>query len=398
MKKRLAKDFIASTITYLFSSFGVIILLLIFIFIFSNGAKKISINLLTGNYYSDSYTLKYLEEANSIFTYQEKEDEYFSKKWGVAFKDSINIDGENVVIISYIDSNSPLNNMINLKDDSYFSVSINQIINKGVLESSDSLITVVKKDSAKVVCNKFDNAIKINNLTVQTSGGGIRSSFITTLILIVITIIIALPIGICASIYLSMYAKKNRFTYILETMIDMVGGIPSIIFGLVGVIIFIPMMNKIILSDGFSIMAGSLTLSIMLLPTIIKTTKESIDNIPNDLTLASLALGASKTQTIFKIVLPNAISGILTSTILSISKIIGESAGLIFVLGTQVSDSVSLNKGGTTLATHIWNLLSGESPNYELACSIAIIILIIVLILNILVKIIGKKLNRFERI
>lgn len=398
MKKRLAKDFIASTITYLFSSFGVIILLLIFIFIFSNGAKKISINLLTGNYYSDSYTLKYLEEANSIFTYQEKEDEYFSKKWGVAFKDSINIDGENVVIISYIDSNSPLNNMINLKDDSYFSVSINQIINKGVLESSDSLITVVKKDSAKVVCNKFDNAIKINNLTVQTSGGGIRSSLITTLILIVITIIIALPIGICASIYLSMYAKKNRFTYILETMIDMVGGIPSIIFGLVGVIIFIPMMNKIILSDGFSIMAGSLTLSIMLLPTIIKTTKESIDNIPNDLTLASLALGASKTQTIFKIVLPNAISGILTSTILSISKIIGESAGLIFVLGTQVSDSVSLNKGGTTLATHIWNLLSGESPNYELACSIAIIILIIVLILNILVKIIGKKLNRFERI
>ncbi len=398
MKKRLAKDFIASTITYLFSSFGVIILLLIFIFIFSNGAKKISINLLTGNYYSDSYILKYLEEANSIFTYQEKEDEYFSKKWGVAFKDSINIDGENVVIISYIDSNSPLNNMINLKDDSYFSVSINQIINKGVLESSDSLITVVKKDSAKVVCNKFDNAIKINNLTVQTSGGGIRSSFITTLILIVITIIIALPIGICASIYLSMYAKKNRFTYILETMIDMVGGIPSIIFGLVGVIIFIPMMNKIILSDGFSIMAGSLTLSIMLLPTIIKTTKESIDNIPNDLTLASLALGASKTQTIFKIVLPNAISGILTSTILSISKIIGESAGLIFVLGTQVSDSVSLNKGGTTLATHIWNLLSGESPNYELACSIAIIILIIVLILNILVKIIGKKLNRFERI
>lgn len=398
MKKRLAKDFIASGITYLFSSFGVIILLLIFIFIFSNGAKKISINLLTGNYYSDSYTLKYLEEPSYIFVYQEKEDEYFSKKWGIAFKDSKNIEGEDVVVISYIDSNSPLNNMINLKDNSYYSVSINQIINKGVLEGYDSLITVVKKDSAKVVCNKFDNAIKINNLTIQSSGGGIRASLITTLILIVITIIIALPIGICASIYLSMYAKKNRFTYILEAMIDMVGGIPSIIFGLVGVIIFIPMMNKIILSDGFSIMAGCLTLAIMLLPTIIKTTKESIDSIPKDLTLASLALGASKTQTIFKIVLPNAISGILTSTILSISKIIGESAGLIFVLGTQVSDSVSLNKGGTTLATHIWNLLSGENPNYELACSIAIIILIIVLILNILVKIIGKKLNRFERI
>ena len=144
-------------------------------------------------------------------------------------------------------------------------------------------------------------------------------------------------------------------------------------------------------------MAGSLTLSIMLLPVIIKTTKEAIDVIPRNLTQASLALGASKAQTIFKIILPNALSGILTATLLCVGRIIGESAALIFVIGSQVKDNISINSGATTLATHIWNLLGGENPNYELACAISIVILIIVLILNILVKIIGKKLNKFER-
>ena len=179
-------------------------------------------------------------------------------------------------------------------------------------------------------------------------------------------------------------------------MIDMTGGVPSIIFGLVGVIVFIPTLNSLIKSDGVSLMAGALTMSIMLLPVIIKTTKEAIDVIPKSLSQASLALGATQTQTTFKIILPNAIPGILTSTLLCIGRIIGESAALIFVVGSQVSDSVSVNKGATTLATHIWNLLGGENPNYELACSISIVILMMVLLLNIIVKIIGKKLNKFS--
>ena len=214
--------------------------------------------------------------------------------------------------------------------------------------------------------------------------------------MILITLAIALPIGICAAIYLSVYTKKNKLTSILESMIDMTGGVPSIIFGLVGVIVFIPALNGLIKSDGVSLMAGALTMSIMLLPVIIKTTKEAIDVIPKSLSQASLALGATQTQTTFKIILPNAISGILTSTLLCIGRIIGESAALIFVVGSQVSDSVSVNKGATTLATHIWNLLGGENPNYELACSISIVILMMVLWLNIIVKIIGKKLNKFS--
>lgn len=399
MKKRMFKDGLLNGLTYLFSSFGVLILVLIFVFIFSNGASSISFDLLKGDYYSESYTLKYLDEHQDKFEYECKNGESFSKVWGVAFIDTTNLEGEEVVAISYVDTNSPLNNMIDVGSNHYVSVEVGQFINKGVLVGeNDSLLTIVSKDDANDVAKKFDKAISITNLSLSTDGGGIRGSLIATFILILITLLISLPIGICAAIYLSVYAKKNKFTDILESMIDMTGGVPSIIFGLVGVIIFIPILNNLIASDGVSLMAGALTLSIMLLPVIIKTTKEAIDVIPKSLSQASLALGASQTQTTFKIILPNAIPGILTSTLLCIGRIIGESAALIFVVGSQVQDSVSANKGATTLATHIWNLLGGENPNYKLACAISIVILTMVLILNIIVKIIGKKLNKFERV
>lgn len=397
MKSRKIKDILLNSLTYLFSSFGVLILVLIFVFIFSNGAKSISFDLLKGDYYSESYTLKYDKINDQEFEYEQKDNEYFSNKWGVAFKDSTNLEGEDVVIISYVDNHSPLTNMVNMSNNQYISIEVNQQITKAILVgNNDTVVTVLSKDNAENVAKKFDKAISITNLSLETDGGGIRGSLVATFILILITLAIALPIGICAAIYLSVYAKKNRLTNILESMIDMTGGVPSIIFGLVGVIVFIPTLNSLIKSDGVSLMAGALTMSIMLLPVIIKTTKEAIDVIPKSLSQASLALGATQTQTTFKIILPNAISGILTSTLLCIGRIIGESAALIFVVGSQVSDSVSVNKGATTLATHIWNLLGGENPNYELACSISIVILMMVLLLNIIVKIIGKKLNKFS--
>lgn len=397
MRSRKIKDILLNSLTYLFSSFGVLILVLIFVFIFSNGAKSISFDLLKGDYYSESYTLKYDKINDQTFEYEQNDNEYFSKKWGVAFKDSTNLEGEDVVIVSYVDSHSPLTNMINMSNNQYISVEVNQQITKAILVgNNDTVVTVLAKDNAENVAKKFDKAISITNLSLETDGGGIRGSLIATFILILITLAIALPIGICAAIYLSVYAKKNRLTNTLESMIDMTGGVPSIIFGLVGVIVFIPTLNGLIKSDGVSLMAGALTMSIMLLPVIIKTTKEAIDVIPKSLSQASLALGATQTQTTFKIILPNAIPGILTSTLLCIGRIIGESAALIFVVGSQVSDSVSVNKGATTLATHIWNLLGGENPNYELACSISIVILMMVLLLNIIVKIIGKKLNKFS--
>lgn len=399
MKKRTIKDKILNTITYIFSSFGVLILILIFVYIFSNGIKLLSFNLLKDDYYSKSYTVKYLEDYHGNFMYNSKENEYFSSNWGIAFIDTTSTEGNKVVKISYIDEYSPLNNMIDASNNQYISLKKGQVINKGVLVGSgDEIITIGSKDTAKMIASKFNNAIKFTNLSISIGGGGIRGSLIATILLIVITLIIAIPIGSCAAIYLSIYAKKNKFTTTLETMIDMIGGIPSIIFGLVGVIVFIPTLNKIIKSDGASLMAGALTLAIMLLPIIIKTTSESINTIPKSLQEASLALGASQTQTTFKIILPNAIPGILTSILLCIGRIIGESAALIFVTGSQIMDKISIKSKGTTLSTHIWNLLGGENPNYNLACTISIVILTVVLVLNIIVKLVGKKLNKFERI
>ena len=233
-------------------------------------------------------------------------------------------------------------------------------------------------------------------MQLTTSGGGIRGSLITTFILIGLTLIIALPIGIGGAIYLSEYAKNNKFTAIIRTMIDMSSGIPSVVFGLVGIVIFIPFMNATIGSNGTSIAAGALTMAIMLLPIIIRTTEESIRAIPQSYRHASLALGASKTQTIFKVVIPNAIGGILTSTLLSIGRIIGESAALIYVMGTAIKDDVFINKNSTSLAVHMWSIMAGDNPNYAQASAIAIIILFIVLLLNILVKVIVKKFNKFE--
>ena len=242
----------------------------------------------------------------------------------------------------------------------------------------------------------LDFGSEIIELYYLDMGGGIRGSLLSTLYLIGLTLTIVMPIGIIAAIYLALYAKQNTFIKILRSLIDMISGIPSIIFGLIAIIIFIPIVSGITKNNGGSIISGALTLSVMLLPTVIRTTEEAINNIPKSYQSASLALGASETQTTFKVILPNALPGILTSILLCIGRIIGESAALIFAIGTAIQDQIDISKGSTTLAVHIWSVMSGENPNYGQACAISLIILMIVLILNILVKLVSKKLNKFE--
>jgi phosphate transport system permease protein len=128
-------------------------------------------------------------------------------------------------------------------------------------------------------------------------------------------------------------------------------------------------------------------MTIVLLPTIVKTSAEAIKVVPTDYVAASLALGASKTQTIFKVVLPNALPGLLTAVLLAIGRIIGESAALLFVLGTSIEDFPRMFDGSTSLSLHIWSLTQAEVPNFAAACSISMIILLVVFVLSILVKI-----------
>lgn len=395
--KRKFKDLLLQIITYLFSSFGIIILGAIFVFIFIKGGSTLSFNMIKGDYYQEVYNVKY-ENKNTIdLEYKEINNAFYSSRWGIALSDGTNNAGENVVYVSYIDASSPIKSMKNQSNNESIILQKGYIVTKIVLiDEEDNMIVAISKYKAKKMISQINKGVTINDMQLTTSGGGIRGSLITTFILIGLTLIIALPIGIGGAIYLSEYAKNNKFTAIIRTMIDMSSGIPSVVFGLVGMVIFIPFMNATIGSNGTSIAAGALTMAIMLLPIIIRTTEESIRAIPQSYRHASLALGSSKTQTIFKVVIPNALGGILTSTLLSIGRIIGESAALIYVMGTAIKDDVFINKNSTSLAVHMWSIMAGDNPNYAQASAIAIIILFIVLLLNILVKLIVKKFNKFE--
>lgn len=397
MKKRKIKDLIAQILTYLFSSFGLVTFIAILVFVFSNGLSTLSFEMLTSDYHQEVVNVNYEQENYMQFEEKEIEDSYFSIRWGIALKDATDNVGESIVIVSYVDEKSPLRGTMNQTTKESYALKENQSITKVVLKDQEgNLILALSRYKAKTMVELMDQGVAITDLQITTPGGGIRGSLITTLLLILLTLIIALPLGIGGAIYLSEYAKKNKFTKVLRSLIEMTSGIPSIIFGLVGATIFIPFLNVTIQSDGPSILAGAMTLAIMLLPIIIRTTEESLKVIPQSFRHASLALGASKTQTIFKVVLPNSISGILTATLLSIGRIIGESAALIYTIGTAIKDQVAVSQNSTSLAVHIWSIMAGENPNYDGACVIAIIILLVVLVLNLLVKLISKRTNRME--
>ncbi len=389
---RDTKDKFRNAFAYIFSSFGVLILLFILIFILSTGSSVLSFKFITSDYNikTDTLTLDYKAESN---TYKDPQIDgvYFVSNFGIGLSDSYDNNKEKIVIISYIDNASPINNMKNLSDSSYYSITLGLSIDNCILSNDDEMILAFAKDGAEKMAKNLSRAYEIDSLTVSTLGGGIRGSLISTLLMVLLTLLFALPLGIGSSIFLSFFAKRERTKNILINLIDLAGGIPSIIYGLAGAIIFVPFLNNIGLTNGSSLLSGSLTLALLLLPTIIKTTNEAIKTVPSTYQSASLALGASNTQTIFKVMIPNALPGILTAVLLSIGRIIGESAALIYAVGSAIKDKIIITESSATLATHIWSLCAGETPNYQASSAIAIIILVIDLILNLLVKLISRK-------
>ncbi len=392
-RSRKVKDIILNVVTYLASSFSLLILLAMIIFIFNKGWNNLSFEMLTSDYYETPYFV--CAESTQEFELEDKNDVYYSKKYGIGIKDSFDLENNECVKIVYVSSKSPLESA-NTLDGDKISVKTGTIIRRVQVESGGHISIATARDGAEKIRDVLDSSDKINELYYLKMGGGIRGSLISTIYLILLTLVIVTPIGIIAALYLALYAKNNKITKILRSLIDMISGIPSIIFGLLAIIVFIPIVSNMTNNPGGSIITGALTLAVMLLPVVIRTTEEAINNIPKGYKMASLALGASETQTTFKIMLPNAIPGILTSIILSIGRIIGESAALIFAIGTSIQDDINITKGSTTLAVHIWTVVGGENPNYSQACAISIIILGIVLVLNILVKLVSIKLNKFE--
>ena len=214
-------------------------------------------------------------------------------------------------------------------------------------------------------------------------------ALINTLFMVVIALVLALPIGIGAAIYLVEYAKKgSRFVGLVRLTAETLTGIPSIIYGLFGSIFFVKFCNM-----GQSLLSGSLTLSIMVLPVILRTTEESLKMVPDSYREGSFGLGAGKLRTISQVVLPSAIPGIVNGVILSIGRIVGESAALIFTAGTIAEVAGSVFSSARTLAVHMY-VLSGEGLYMNQTFATAVVLLLLAILLNFAAEFVAKLLRK----
>lgn len=234
----------------------------------------------------------------------------------------------------------------------------------------------------------------IGNLTPElfaweytSENGSVMPALINTLITVVVTLAIAVPIGIFSAIYMAEYAKRgNRLVKVVRVMAETLAGIPSIVFGLFGYLFFV-----ITCKFDYSLLAGCLTLAIMVLPTIMTTTEEALLAIPDSYREGSFGLGAGKLRTVFKIILPSAIPGILAGVILAIGRIVGETAAVIYTAGTVTKVPDSLMGSGRTLAVHMY-VMFNEGLAMEKAYGTAVVLLVLVLIVNLLSNVVAKSL------
>lgn len=214
-------------------------------------------------------------------------------------------------------------------------------------------------------------------------------SILNTVFITFLTLLIAVPIGIFSAVYLVEYAKKgSKLVKVIRVTTETLAGIPSIVFGLFGFLAFV-----IALGWGYSMIAGVLTLVMMVLPTIIRTTEEALLAVPNSYREGSFGLGAGKIRTIFKIIVPTAIPGILSGVILAIGRIVGETAALIYTSGTVAETATSLTDSARTLSVHLYCLLS-EGLFTNQAYATAVILLLLVVGINALSNFIAKKLAK----
>jgi len=394
--KRKRIDNLLQIITYAAAAVSVLVLSLIFIFVFRNGASLVNLDLIINDYHAEYYNggIEEVTEFSQTLKPDFLDDEdYYSQKWGIALSDEINREGKMVVVVTYVAEDSPLLMMYdkNNLENTDFKIKEENIITTISFYDKNSALSMY---GAKHMIDELNTVNVFREMVFSSLGGGIRGSLITTLYVIGLTLLIALPIGIFSAIYLNEFAKKNKITNAIRSMIEMLTGVPSIIFGLMGLAVFVPLTVKFTEASSANLISGSLTLAVILLPVIIRTTEESLKVVPDDFRTASLALGANSTQTTFRVVLPSALPGIMTATLLAIGRIIGESAALIFAIGTAVKDEISIFGKSTTLAVHIWSLMTDEPANIELASTIALIILMIVLILNIIVKLLTRNLTK----
>lgn len=229
------------------------------------------------------------------------------------------------------------------------------------------------------------------------AGGGVGPQLFNTLYILLLSMSLSIVVALGAAIYLSEYASNNRFTRMIRLSTESLSTVPSIVLGLFGMIVFVDFLGM-----GFSILGGALALSLLNLPLLVRVIEEALRSVPQSYREASLALGATKWQTVYKVVLPGALGGIITGIMLAGGRAIGESAILIFTAGTTVSrhmGDLDLMAGGETLAVHLWYVLGiGLVPDrVAIANGISAVLLIIVLVINLLFVAIRKKLVCYNK-
>lgn len=222
---------------------------------------------------------------------------------------------------------------------------------------------------------------------------GILPNILNTLYIILMTLIIVLPLGVGAAVYLNEYAKNKKAVKIIELAAETLAGIPSIIYGLVGMLIFVQFCSL-----NTSLLAGALTLVIMTLPTVMRTTQESLKTVPQGYREGALALGAGKWHCVRTVVLPSAVDGIITGCILAVGRIVGESAALLFTAGMadeifSLIEAVKPGNAGSTLTVALYTYAK-ERGEFDIAFSIAVILLVLTFAVNISAKLIGKRLKK----
>lgn len=225
--------------------------------------------------------------------------------------------------------------------------------------------------------------------TYNSENVSMLPAIINTFIMTLISLLIAVPLGIFSAIYLVEYAKRgNKLVGIIRMTTETLSGIPSIVYGLFGFLFFLTTLKL-----GYSILSGALTLAIMILPLVMRTTEEALKSVPDSYREGSFGLGAGKLRTVFRIVLPPAIPGILSGVILATGRICGETAALIFTTGTGTKIALNIMSSGRTLAVHMYNL-SSEGLHVEECYATAVILLVLVALINSLSGLLAKKLSK----
>lgn len=227
------------------------------------------------------------------------------------------------------------------------------------------------------------------SLHYNSENASLMPALINTVIMTLLSLLLAVPIGIFSAIFLAEYAGKgNRFVDIIRLTTETLSGIPSIVYGLFGMLFFVSTCHW-----GFSLLSGAFTLAIMILPLIMRTTEEALLSVPDSYREGSFGLGAGKLRTVFYIVLPSAVPGILAGVILAIGRIVGETAALIYTAGSVAQVPSSVLGSGRTLAVHMY-LLASEGLYMDQAYATAVILLVLVVVINTLSGIVAKRLTK----